>query len=155
MEKANPVAPVHEVNSEAIEAQVKEMMERVARSKEKQHLKAEDQSKLTQLRLSFNNSLAKLSDASTKEVGLHKLQAIIKGNTTSQALHVYLGSIANASKDSTGGKELRVLLLGFIAKAYNDRLRETTDKTGSLNKTVIKMCEIVRKYLPVTSTHTS
>ena len=113
----------------------------------------EEQNKLNGIRNGFHKSLAKLSETDTREVGMQELQRIIKDNATPTALRVYLGLLAEGYKQvSTNGKELQVLLLGYIAKVYKQALLDPLDKPPNLIKSVARVLEILHKYLHV-STH--
>jgi len=131
---------------------VKELLGKATKSKFKAQFQNEEQTKLNELRLSFKASLAKLTETNTKEVGMSELQKIINENATPQALRIYLGMITEGHKHvNTNGKELYVLLLGYIAKAYKKQLLDPIDKPANLIKSVTRMCEIVHKYLTESS----
>ena len=83
---------------------------------------------------------------------MQELQSIIRENSSIQALKMYLGLIAEGTRNSdVNGKELHVLLIGCIAKEYQTQIFNTIDKPETFWKMAIKMCEITRKYLTVIS----
>ena len=146
----NPAENIAETASPALDAAAKESIGKRAMSKIKAQLCADEQAKLNAIRNSFHASLAKLIDGSTREIGMQELQRIILENVTSPALRVFLGLIADGAKHvNTSGKELYVLLIGYIAKAFKGDLLDPIDKPPSLLKSVARLCEIVRKYLTV------
>lgn len=134
---------------EANKDSIKEILVKAVKSKVRGK-QVEEQSKLNRLRLEFNSSLAKLAVSSTKEVGFHELQKLIAENHTPQALRVYLGQLGEGHQSlGAGGKELHVLLLGHVAKTCREEMVDPIDKPASLEKTVARVCSIVRKYLAV------
>ena len=129
---------------------LKKAVEKISKNKCKGKLVTEEQIKLNNLRLAVNASLAKLTVASTKEVGLNELQDLITNNATPQALKIYLGQLAEGCKDlNSSGKELYVLLLGHVVKTYKKQLVGPRDKSSMVLKTVVHVCDIIRKYLTV------
>lgn len=138
-----PPAPVPDIG-------VKEALGRLAKGRLKAQLCAEEQSRLNEIRMSFHVSLAKLGDNSTKEVGMQELQRIISENATQSALRIFVGLITEGQKHiNTTGKELYVLLIGYIAKAYRENLLDPIDRPPSRLKSIARLCEIVQKYLSV------
>jgi hypothetical protein len=110
----------------------------------------EEQQKLNTLRQDFHRSLAKLTETDTREVGLQELQRIIRENATPAALRVYLGLLTEGHKQiSTNGKELQVLVLGYIAKIYQRNLLDPLDKPPNLIKSIARVIEIIHKYMHV------
>lgn len=112
---------------------------------------------LSRLQTAFSASLGKLSEESTKEVGMKELQATIDAHCTPQALRVYLRLISTGAKPpaaavqgvNTCGKELCVLLLGCIAKKYKRNMIDPIDNPASLEKTIARVCRIAHSYLNV------
>ena len=147
------IAEEAKAEMDSLDIGAKGIIGKFAKSKLKAQMQSEEMTKANQLRLSFKASLAKLTEVSTKEIGMLELQKLINDNLTSQALRVYLGLIAEGYKNvNTNGKELYVLVLGYLAKAYKEDLLDPLDKPPSLLKTVTRMCEIVHRYLTENST---
>jgi hypothetical protein len=94
------------------------------------------------LRQSFQSSLNKLNSLDTRDVAVRELKQIIDRNLSLEALKIYLGTLGEITKvKSAGAREQEVLIIGFIAQVFGDRLIED----GSL-KNIVKMLEVIREF---------
>jgi hypothetical protein len=79
-----------------------------------------------------------------------ELKSLIQQNRDRDALRVYLSLLAENHKSATtSNKELQVLLFGVIAGAYGKRLLDPLDKVPSLLKSIVRICEMIHKFLKV------
>ena len=151
MDDINPIQSITESHpvKDSNDNKLREILAQAAKVKRKPQ---EEQNRLTEFILKFNNSLAKLSESSTKEIGMKELQEMIKANKNFNALKIYLGVLSDGAKDpNINGKELHVLILGYIAKIYTQELENSEDNFQNLAKIITRICEIIRRYLAVIS----
>ena len=95
-----------------------------------------------ELRQTFQNSLNKLNSLDTRDVAMRELKQIIDRNVSTEALKIYLGTLGEIRKvKSPGAREQEVLLIGFIAQVFGDRLVEENSM-----KNIVKALEIIQEF---------
>lgn len=94
-----------------------------------------------ELRHKFQSSLNKLSSLETRHVGVKEARQIIERNASSECLKVFLGSLGEIKKmKSPIAREQEVLLIGWVANVYRERIEEDGMKT------VNKMIEMILDF---------
>ena len=123
-------------------SELKQQMEVQKRRYEKLRYKHAQSSDIYfELRQSFQTSLNKLNNLDTRDVAVRELRQIIDKNVTSEALKIYLSSLGEVKKvKAPAAREQEVLLVGFIAQVYGERVIE--DRAANLQK----MVEIIRGF---------
>lgn len=96
-----------------------------------------------ELRQSFQSSLNKINNLDTRDVAVRELRQLIDRNVSNEALKIFLGTLGEIKKvKSAGAREQEVLLIGFIAQVYGERLIE-----GDVYvKNITKCLEIIREF---------
>lgn len=96
-----------------------------------------------ELRQTFQNSLNKLNSLDTRDVAVRELKQMIDRNVSSEALKVYLGTLGELKKvKSPGAREQEVLIVGFIAQVFGERIFDD----GNSVKNLVKLLEIIREF---------
>jgi hypothetical protein len=73
---------------------------------------------------------------------MRELKQIIDRNVSTEALKIYLGTLGEIRKvKSPGAREQEVLLIGFIAQVFGDRLVEENSM-----KNIVKALEIIQEF---------
>lgn len=94
-----------------------------------------------ELRQNFQGSLNKLNSLDTRDVAVRELRQIIDRNVTQDALKIYLSSLGEIKKvKSPSAREQEVLIVGFIAQVFGERVTEDGPKNLS------RMLEIIRDF---------
>ena len=97
-------------------------------------------------RNNFEKLLGKLNDNATMESGFKELQNIIRNNTSSDNLRVYMNSLSSCINISTlNAKERIVLLFGFVASIYKENLIDPLEK--DLISTIKKIIEVIKHFM--------
>jgi len=105
---------------------------------------------ISELRKNFLKSITKLNDHDTKEIAFSELKDLINNYCTSDALRIYLNSLAtNYTTCTLAAKEIQAVLIGYIASVFQDNLLDSLDKPMSQLKTVARMIDILLNYLRV------
>ena len=95
-----------------------------------------------QLRQDFQHALNKLNDLNTRDVGSNEAKRIIDRNVSEGALKVFLSSLGEVAKmKSPGARAQDVLLVGYLAQVYGERLLETEGM-----KNVLKTFETIQEF---------
>ena len=77
----------------------------------------------------------------------------MKEYNSTQMLRIYLSLLGEQYKRAnTAHKEMQVLLFGYLSEIYGSNLCDPLDKEPSLVKTIIRVCEMIHKYLQENST---
>ncbi|OMJ79241.1 hypothetical protein SteCoe_20794 [Stentor coeruleus] len=96
-----------------------------------------------ELRQSFQTSLNKINNLDTRDVSVRELRQLIDRNVSNEALKIFLGTLGEIKKvKSAGAREQEVLLIGFIAQVYGERLIEG----DAYMKNIGKSLEIIREF---------
>lgn len=96
-----------------------------------------------ELRQIFQTYLNKLNNLDTRDSASRELRQLIDKNSSSEALKIYLSTLGELKKvRSPGAREQEVLLIGFIAQVYGERLIENE---GSL-KILIKVLDLIKDF---------
>ena len=107
--------------------------------------KLEDNLKNLELRKEFINSLEKLSDNNTREIGYKDLKQLIQNNSNSyQALRIYLNSLLNFQTQNLKAKEIIILLYGYIGQIYKNNLLDPIDHPPSLINSINRIITHIR-----------
>ena len=107
--------------------------------------KLEDNLKNLELRKEFINSLEKLSDNNTREIGYKDLKQLIQNNSNSyQALRIYLNSLLNFQTQNLKAKEIIILLYGYIGQIYKNNLLDPIDHPPSLINSINRIISHIR-----------
>lgn len=90
--------------------------------------------------------MSKLIHNETREQGIKELKSLISLNQTSVNLRIWLSVLSENREKSFEGE---ALIIGFILNQYKKNLIDPIDKIPSLDKTIFRVIEILRKFFKV------
>ena len=107
-----------------------------------------DKSLLYELRNTFQKSLAKLNNNDTKDIAYKELVNIILKFNNSKSLRIFISSLSISPNNCTiGAKECQVMIIGVLAKVYQENLLDPLDNPPSIYKTIDRLIKIIHKYM--------